>query len=270
MISSTSNQQVKNIAALQKKTALRNKENCFIIEGIKLFSEVPSHRIIKSYVTDTFFENLSADMKKKVETSPYELVSDEVFKKMSDTVTPQGILTVVRRTVLPVTEIIRDEEKTGDTVKSKSRLFLLLEDINDPGNLGTILRTSEAAGVRGIIMSRNTVDIYNPKVVRSTMGAIFRMPFTYTESMEETIELLKSNGIRIYAAHLKGKEEYYRKDYRQPTAFIIGNESNGISEAVAQQADELIKIPMLGRVESLNAACAATILMYEVMRQNIV
>lgn len=260
MISSTSNKQIKNIIALQKKAALRNEESCFIIEGIKLFTEVPAHRLRKSYVTAACREAMTEEQRDKLETSDYELVSEEVFKKISDTVTPQGILSVIQREETSVQKLLHNHDKG---------LYLLLEDINDPGNLGTILRTCEAAGASGLIMSRHTVDIYNPKVVRSTMGAIFRMPFTYVEDLEATIRLLQQSGVRVYAAHLRGTEAYYEKDYDSPTAFIIGNESNGISEAVAQTADELLKIPMAGSVESLNAACAATVFLYEAFRQRL-
>ena len=130
-----------------------------------------------------------------------------------------------------------------------------------------MIRAGEGAGITGVIMTENTVDIYNPKTIRSTMGSIFRIPFCYVADMSEAIEGAKKLGITVYAAHLGGDRAYDENDYRKGTAFIIGNEGAGITEHTAEQADELIKIPMLGEVESLNAAAAATVLMYEVSRQ---
>lgn len=145
--------------------------------------------------------------------------------------------------------------------------LMILDNLQDPGNLGTIFRTAEAAGVTGIIMSRDCVDIYNPKTIRSTMGALYRMPFVYVEDLRETIHTLKEKSIKSYAAHLDGKNTYDKEDYRQGTAFLIGNEGNGLREEIAQCADTWIRIPMCGQVESLNAAVAATVLMFEVSRQ---
>ncbi|MEG0792709.1 MAG: RNA methyltransferase, partial [Lachnospiraceae bacterium] len=135
------------------------------------------------------------------------------------------------------------------------------------GNLGTILRTAEGAGVTGVIMSSDCVDIYNPKTIRSTMGSIFRMPFLYTEEMNELLKKLKNNNIRTFAAHLEGKTFYDQEDYTGKIAFLIGNEGNGLHREIAEQADTWIKIPMHGQVESLNVAIATSILMYEVCRQ---
>ena len=144
---------------------------------------------------------------------------------------------------------------------------MVLDNLQDPGNLGTIFRTAEAAGVTGISMSRDCVDIYNPKTIRSTMGAIYRMPFLYAEDLKETIDALKEQGIQIYAAHLDGKNFYDKEDYRGGTAFLIGNEGNGLRREIAECADIWIRIPMAGRAESLNAAIAAAILMFETCRQ---
>jgi TrmH family RNA methyltransferase len=153
-----------------------------------------------------------------------------------------------------------------DNGKSKG-LFVLLEDLQDPGNLGTIFRTGEGAGVSGIIMTKNTADIFNPKVIRSTMGSIYRVPFFTVDSLEDTINLLKENNISVYAAHLDNSVNYDEANYLNPTAFLIGNEAKGLKRQTADLATAYIKIPMEGRVESLNAAVAASILMYEASRQ---
>ena len=133
--------------------------------------------------------------------------------------------------------------------------------------MGTIMRTAEGAGADGIILSRTSVDLYHPKTIRSTMGSIYRMPFLYVNSLEEILPILKKQGIRTYAAHLQGKNCYDQEDYRKGCAFFIGNEGNGLSEGLSRKADAWIRIPMQGKLESLNAAIAASILMYEACRQ---
>ena len=152
--------------------------------------------------------------------------------------------------------------------KDRPALLMILEDLQDPGNLGTILRTGEGAGVTGVILSKNSVDIYNPKVIRSTMGSVYRVPFCYTSSIrEEILPWLREKKITGYAAHLEGKNSYDREDYTRDTAFFIGNEGNGLSRELSENADIWIRIPMEGQVESLNAAMASGILMYEAYRQ---
>ena len=146
-------------------------------------------------------------------------------------------------------------------------LLVVLENIQDPGNMGTIIRTAEGAGATGIIMSKETVDIYNPKTIRSTMGSLFRMPFVYVDDICGTVRELSNRGIRTYAAHLSGENEYYNEDYAGGTAVLIGNEGNGLTEEITSKADRLVKIPMAGKLESLNAAVSAAIILYEAARQ---
>ena len=143
--------------------------------------------------------------------------------------------------------------------------FMVLENIQDPGNLGTIIRTSEGANITAVLMSEDTVDIYNSKVVRSTMGSIFRTKFMYL-SMEEIFTFLKEEKITTYGAHLDG-QDFYEEDYKTACAFFIGNEGNGLTEETTRLVERKIKIPMYGQIESLNAAIAGTVLMYEAMRQ---
>ena len=145
---------------------------------------------------------------------------------------------------------------------------MVLEDLQDPGNLGTILRTGEGAGVTGILMSKNPVDVFNPKVIRSTMGSVYRMHVLYRDSIEALLPQLKQLGIQTYAAHLQGKNSYDEEDYRKGTAFFIGNEGNGHTDRLPSKAYCLIRIPMKGQVESLHAALASGIVMYEVLRQS--
>ena len=152
-------------------------------------------------------------------------------------------------------------------LKGEQTHLLILESVQDPGNLGTMVRTGEGAGITGVIMNKTTVDLFNPKTIRSTMGSIYRVPFMIMDDLPETMKQLKQNGISLYAAHLKGQHSYEEEDYTKACGFLIGNEGNGLSNEIADLADTYIKIPMEGQVESLNAAISATILMYEANRQ---
>ena len=182
----------------------------------------------------------------------WEVVEDGVFSRMCDTRTPQGILSLVR---MP--------SWTWEQVTGGSKpLILVLEDLQDPGNVGTILRTAEGAGVTGALLSRNCVDLFHPKTIRSTMGSVYRMPCCFPEDILEAADRLRQHGIRTFAAHLAGKRSYAGEDYRGGSAFLIGNEGNGLSRQLADRADCLVRIPMEGQVESLNAAVAAAVLMY--------
>ena len=187
----------------------------------------------------------------------HEVVTEEQMKKLTDTVTPQGILCVVRQPSYTMEDIINHPGH---------RLLMILEDIQDPGNLGTIFRTAEGAGASGIIMTKGCADLFNPKVVRSTMGSIYRVPFFVTDDIEQTISLVKNAQIEVFAAHLKG-EHFYDEIAYKDAAFLIGNEGNGLKNSTAALADTYIKIPMAGKLESLNASMAAGILMYEHNRQ---
>ena len=254
MITSVTNKQIKNIIRLQKSSRTRREQGLFVIEGIRMFQEVPEARLDKIFVTEAFYQKNQELWKDRI---PDEILSENVFEKISETKSPQGIIATVKM----------EEQNLEIMIQGKDNpLFLILENLQDPGNLGTILRTGEGAGVSGIIMSQDTVDIYNPKVVRATMGALFRMPFCYRKDIGDAVKSLKDNGVKVYAAHLDGSD-FYEKDYHSACAFLIGNEGNGLTDQLADLADEKIKIPMQGRVESLNAAIAATLMAYEAYRQ---
>ncbi|WP_461810643.1 TrmH family RNA methyltransferase [Faecalimonas sp.] len=255
MITSTSNAQVKELLQLQKKSKVRNERDVFIVEGIKMFLEAPRNRIEKVFISETLFDKKKQEL--EVEGLKVEILSDKVFSYVSDTKTPQGILCIVRQKKTKLEEIFR--QKPAD--------LIILENLQDPGNLGTIVRTAEGAGVSGIILSKDCVDMYNPKTIRSTMGSIYRMPFLYVGNLEKTIEEVKKQNIKVYAAHLQGKNNYDEENYKRGCAFLIGNEGNGLSQEIAEMADIWVKIGMHGQVESLNAAIASSILMFEVCRQ---
>ena len=254
MITSINNPSVRKIMALQSKNKIRKEQGVFLVEGPKMVSEIPEGFLQELYVSEEF--KADGPYKELLKNKKYELVSGKVFREMSDTQTPQGILAVVRQQSYTLDAML----KTADPH------ILLLEDIQDPGNLGTMLRTGEGAGITGVIMSKGCVDIYNPKVIRATMGSIYRVPFFYTEDFYKIITEIRKI-CNVYAAHLKAEQSYDQYNYKVATAILIGNEAKGLKEETVAFADKLVKIPMLGKVESLNAAVAAALLMYEVYRQ---
>lgn len=259
MITSSSNSKIRQIVQWQQKARERRSAGVFLAEGFKLFEEAPEEAIQEVYVSPDVPEKAAGRplLQKKLERTGYETVAEGLFARMSDTQTPQGILCVLRR----------PEYRLEQLLDASAPLLLALENLQDPGNLGTIVRTGEGAGVTGIIMNRGTVDIFNPKAIRSTMGSIFRVPFLYVDSLREAIVEMHGRGIRTYAAHLEGKRYYDSFSFCGGTAFLIGNEGNGLSRETAELAGAYLKIPMEGRVESLNAAVAASLLMYETHRQ---
>ena len=272
MITSTSNGRIKNIIQLNSSSRARREQNAFAAEGIKMFIEAPPIRIKEVYISEDLLDRVniairyddkdeeSELLKKcghKLEKTGYTEVSRQVFKKISDTVTPQGIVCIVERKHYELEDLLRVSE-------DMSLRILILEGIQDPGNLGTMIRTAEAAGFDFVLASEGTVDIYNPKVIRSTMGSVFRVPITYTRELKKAVDELKGVGVKLYAAHLKGKHDYNRISYGRRCAIMIGNEANGLSDEASEMADELIRIPMHGQVESLNAAVAAALLLYSI------
>lgn len=259
MITSLSNAKVKQVVQWQNKAKERRKAEIFLAEGYKMYAEAPLSWIKEVFLSENSLEHVKSEpfLWKKLNDSGYEMVSQEVFSRMSDTRTPQGILAVLQQPKYSFEEIL-----TRDTP-----LLILLEDLQDPGNLGTIVRTGEGAGVTGIIMTEDTVDIFNPKTIRATMGSIYRVPFVYVKELRTVLKELHAQNIRTYAAHLIGNADYDTFSYQYPTAFLIGNEGNGLQEETARQATTYLRIPMEGQVESLNAAIAASLLSYEAYRQ---
>lgn len=254
MITSSSNTQLKNIVQLNKKAKVRKEQGLYVVEGYKMYLEAPENQIEKIYAASHFLEK-HPEIREKY--SNLEEVDDRVFAAVSDTQTPQGILCLMRQPSWNLEEMLKKENP----------FLMVLEDLQDPGNVGTIFRTAEGAGVDGIILTKNCVDIYNPKTIRSTMGSIYRVPFFYTDCIEKVLGELMVHDVRTFAAHLNGERDYDREDYKHGTAFFIGNEGNGLTDEVSNMADRLVKIPMCGQLESLNAAMAAGILMYEAARQ---
>ena len=260
MITSITNDRIKRVVSYVEKSKARREDKVFVIEGMKMLREAPVLQVQEVYVTERFLDVATEDDKEILWRYGCETVSDEVMKKMSDTQTPQGVLAVVRQYEYTMEEVLEGyNSEVADTDGHAEPLLLILENIQDPGNLGTMLRSGEGAGVTGVIMSKGTADIYNPKVIRSTMGSIFRVPYIYVDDLPGLVKELNQKGIHTYAAHLKGEKNYDELDYTQPTAFLIGNEGNGLTAETADAAETYVLIPMKGEVESMNAATSSAI-----------
>lgn len=262
IITSGTNKLIKDIKLLHKKKG-RWKEKCFFIEGIRSIEQCMSSRgEIKHivYSSDLLGED-GIDLLKDIEDKDYNIyeVTEKLFKEISDTDTPQGLLAVVEF----------KEYKLEDCFKEKN-FFIILDRVQDPGNLGTIIRTADAFGANGVIVTSGCVDVYNPKTIRSTMGSIFQIPIIHIDDILESISRLKDENISVISSSLATEKYLYDIDFKSDCALVIGNEAKGISEYVVEASDQLVKIPMSGDAESLNAAIASGVLMYEVLRQRSV
>lgn len=251
----------KLIKAIRESKTARTKNGCFIVEGVRSVEEVINSDFEVRFVilSDSFFDSNKAFLemlKKKVNEDRLYIVSDKTFFELTDTVTPQGILGVVNFKDTKIDEVIKD-----------NFLFVALDKIQDPGNMGTIIRTADAASADGIVVGKGCVDIYNPKVVRSAMGSLFHIPIIQSEDLRETLLKLKRKGGQVVTTHLSAKKDYYSVDYKTSTVIVMGSEAEGVSEDIAEISDELIKISMPGKAESLNVAIAHGIVVFEAVRQ---
>ena len=258
MIESSTNAQIKKIQKLKKSARNRRKEGLFIAEGVRLVEDALAYRMVeKVYLSENVKEEYFDRLSHKLKEADIEYVSSKVFQEISDTESPQGVLAVVQMPGYDRSTVVEKEDAA----------VICLEDIQDPGNLGTIIRLADWFGIEDIICSQNTVDdLFNPKVARATMGAIFRLPFFITENMTKEAERLKQEHFSVYAASLEGARLYTEETYEGKCAVIIGNEANGIKQETQQAATHKIKIPMEGQLESLNAAVSAALFMYEIHR----
>ena len=257
IISSKDNEIVKNIKKLKEKK-YRDLENAYIIEGIKLVKEAiyENAKIRQIIMCENYADNKEIDKETLYEISKYNLiyVTEKVFNTITDVKTPQGIIAIV--------------EKNNSTceINYSEEIIIALDDVQDPGNLGTIIRTADSANLKQIILSKNSADPYNPKVVRSTMGGIFRVNIIEVDNLEETLKQTQKNGFKVMVTVLDTQKSIYDVNYNKKV-IIIGNEANGISKSIQNIADEKVKIPMLGKTESLNASVAAGVMIYEYVRR---
>ena len=287
VISSKDNEIIKNIRKLKEKK-YRDLENAYLIEGIKIVKEaIAENAKIKQIVMcEDFTDNVELDKDTLYELARHNLiyVTRNIMDSLSDVKTPQGIIGVVEKSKR-FAEEDNDENKSKNNIDAETNMLgnktgiepkvdytqdiiIALDGVQDPGNLGTIIRTADSANLNQIIISKTSADPYNPKVVRSTMGAIFRVNIIETENIVEELKKAQENGFKVMVTALDSSESIYKTEFNKKV-IVIGNEANGVSKEVQIIADEKVKIPMLGKTESLNASVAAGIMIYEYVRRKI-
>lgn len=251
-IDSIHNKTLKEINSLRLKKE-RDKTGLFLLEGERLVNEIPRGYDVK-YIAVS--ENYTGKIPKvaKVVT-----IKAATFDKITETVNSQGIVAVCAQ----------PHFSTEGVFECENPLFVVLENITDPGNMGTIIRTADAAGANGIFISKGCVDIFNPKVVRATMGSIFHLPLYKDVDLDKILPEMREHNIISFSAHLRGEKSPYEVDLKKSCAIVVGNEANGLSDHVVDMTDLPVKIPMPGKAESMNAGVAAGILIYEAVRQRL-
>ena len=258
IITSKDNENIKSIKKL-KERKYRDLNNEYIIEGIKILKEAIQEKAVikKIVICEECLANNIIDEKLLYEIAKYDClyVSKKIFEGLTDVSKPQGILAVV-------------EKNDKKDINYNEDIIVALDGLQDPGNLGTILRTLDSANLSQVVVSKDTVDAYNPKVVRSTMGAIFRVNIVEAENLKETLKEMKRHKYKVMCTDLTASKNIYEIDYNKKI-LVIGNEANGISKELLDMADEKIIIPMLGKTESLNASVATSIIVYEYVRRKI-
>ena len=259
VITSKDNEIVKHIRKLKDKK-YREENNEFIIEGIKLLEEaINENANIKKVIIcdDCNLENdIYNELKYEIAKLDCIYVSEKIFEYISDVKSPQGIMAII------------EKDNGNKEIDYNENVILILDNIQDPGNMGTILRTADSLNLKQIIISKGSSDVYNPKVVRSTMGAIFRINIIESENLIKTVKDLKKHKISVVSTSLDTNKSIYDIEYNK-TAIIIGNEANGVSQELQDLSDNKVKIPMLGKTESLNASVATAIILYEAMRNKL-
>ena len=259
VISSKENELIKHIKKLKDKKE-RDLSNEYLIEGVKLIKEAIQEKAkIKQIIVCDECEKLEAiPQELTYEIAKYDCiyVTKKIYNYITEVKTPQGILAIIEK---------QGNEKNIDYNQD---IIIALDGIQDPGNLGTILRTVDSVGLTQILVSKDTADCYNPKVVRSTMGAIFRVKVIECENLEDTLKEIKKHKFSIITTSLQTQNSIYDIKYKKDV-IVIGNEANGVSENIQKLADKKLKIPMLGKTESLNASVATGIILYEYVRQKI-
>jgi TrmH family RNA methyltransferase len=255
MLDDPKSARVKGVARLQQKDA-RFETGLFLLEGPQGLKELASnpHLAQEVFVTaqamDRYAEEFEALDRASV---PVIEVSERVLEKLSDTKTPQGVVSVVNQLDVTLDELL----------DSELRLIAILDQARDPGNAGTVLRAADAAGADGVIFTSSSVDLYNPKLVRSTAGSILHVPAVVNQDPKALIAALKSKGIQVFAAAAGGKFVTEMVDeLAKPTAWVFGNEAHGVSPEVMGLVDEVVALPIYGQAESLNLATAASVCLY--------
>lgn len=258
-ITSKDNELIKHIRKLKDKK-YRDESNEYVVEGVKLVEEAVKEnaKIKQIIVCEDTTRTYEIPTHIMLEIARYECisVSNKIFNIITQVTNPQGIMAII-------------EKNAQDAQIDYSQdIIVVLDDVQDPGNLGTILRTVDSIGLNQIIVSKGTADAFNSKVVRSTMGAIFRIKIIEVENLAQAIKEMRKHHFKLMVTSLQTKNSIYDIDFNKKI-IVIGNEANGVSKEIQDMADEKAKIPMLGRNESLNASVAAGVVMYEYVRQKL-
>ena len=263
MITAKDNEMVKNVVKLMNSARYRWEKRCFAAEGVRLCMDgaLSGAAIQQFFYTEAAQQKYAREFAVLHEKAAFSAaVSEAVFKKMSDTMAPQGFLCVFS---------MLDKTHKMCTIKKKG-CYAALENIQDPSNLGTILRTAEALGMDGVLLSDDCCDVYAPKVVRGSMGAVFRVPLMIEEDFTAVIRSLTDSGILTLASTPHEAEDISQLSFPEGGVMLIGNEGNGLCAETIAACRERVRIPMKGRAESLNAAAAAAILLYCLQNGNTV
>lgn len=259
LITSKENEHIKHIRKLKDKK-FRDEYNEYVIEGIKLIKEaiLEKANIKMIIICDNCSKSEEINQEILYDIAKFNClyVDEKVFASITDVQKPQGILAVI-------------EKKNSEPIDFKEDIIIALDDVQDPGNIGTILRSIDSAGLNQVILSKRSADVYNPKVVRSTMGAIFRLNIIETEDLLQTLKSIKKHKFEIISSSLDAEKLIYDIEYKKKV-IVIGNEANGISKEILDISDIKTKIPMIGKTESLNAAVASSIILYEYVRQKLI
>lgn len=253
IITSVQNARIKHVVALQQKSSLRREEGLFVVEGQREIEHCIAcgYEVVEVFTVDSL--QLTVDY-------PATRVTPQVYEKMAYRGSTEGVIAVAKCKPHDLS-IIHYSLSTND-----NPLIVVLESVEKPGNLGAILRTAEAAQVDAVIVCDPLTDIYNPNLIRASIGGVFNVPTAVCTS-KECIAFLKEHQIRILTAQLQDSYDYYDYDMRQATALVMGTESTGLSQQWREAADAHIRIPMLGRLDSLNVSVSTAILIYEAVRQ---
>ncbi|MGL4451444.1 MAG: TrmH family RNA methyltransferase [Sarcina sp.] len=253
VIESKNNSLFKNIKKLKEKK-YRNQSSTYLIEGLRFVDEAFKSGVeIETLLFTEEFKEKHLDFLENRNVKEEVILAPNLLKELSFTGTPQGIMAIIA--------MENKDFKDGDIV-------VLVDKVQDPGNMGTIIRTAHAVGAAGIITTKGTVDIYNDKTLRSTMGSIFYLPVIEDDNLEKINEL-KNKGFRLVVSSLQGKNDFFNEDLSGKTIIAVGNEGNGVSDEIYEISDIKVKIPMPGNAESLNVAVATSVMLYEKIRQNI-
>ena len=273
IITSPQNAHIKHVVALQQKSSLRRKEGLFVVEGRREIEHCIEcgYEVVELFIVDGLKLTvdglqLTVDSLQLTVDYPATIVRRQVYEKMAYREGTEGIIAVVKVKDHRLFSLLAPHSTLHERFSLHSPLIIVLERVEKPGNLGAILRTAEAAGVDAVMVCDPLTDLYNPNLIRASIGGVFSVPVAVCTS-EECIRFLKERHIRILTAQLQDSYEYYDYDMRQATAIVMGTESTGLTQQWREAADAHIRIPMLGRLDSLNVSVSAAILMYEAVRQ---